>query len=153
MHKIVGSALVLALAGTLAIAAPRQDRDDEHEKHEHHDNGRHLGWYKHHREDRDEDGDWDFDHDHVVQGHYYPHGRFVSSRRKFVFVSVSYGTRRVILDDHSTWVVASHDIDHCRDWRWDRDDVQVYDDDMHPGWYVLFNARLGQHVHVEYFGR
>lgn len=153
MRKLVGSGLILALSATLAVAAPRQDRDDEHEKHERHDHGRHLGWDKHHDEDRDEHGDWDYDDDHVVRGRYYPHGHFKSSRRNFVFVSVNYDTRRVILDDHSTWVVAPYDIDHCSDWRWDRDDVEVYDDDIHPGWYVLFNARLGQHIHVEYFGR
>jgi len=28
----------------------------------------------------------------------------------------------------------------------------VYDDDRHPGWYLLFNARLGRYVHVEFFG-
>jgi hypothetical protein len=49
-------------------------------------------------------------------------------------------------------VVASYEVDHCRDWQWDRDQVYVYDDDHHPGWYLLFNARLGHHVHVEYFG-
>ena len=153
MRKLVGSALLLALSATLAVAAPRQDRDDEHEKHERHDRGRHLGWYKHHDDDRDEHGDWDYDGDRIEPGRYYPHGRFESNRQKFVLVSVNYGTRRVILDDHSTWVVAPYDVDHCRDWRWDRDNVQVYDDDIHPGWYVLFNARLGQHIHVEYFGR
>jgi hypothetical protein len=30
--------------------------------------------------------------------------------------------------------------------------VYVYDDDHHSGWYLLFNARLGRTVHVEYFG-
>src|SRR6266481_5916672 len=40
----------------------------------------------------------------------------------------------------------------CRDWEWERDRVYVYDDDHHPGWYLLFNARLGRYVHVEYFG-
>jgi hypothetical protein len=48
--------------------------------------------------------------------------------------------------------MAPYDRDRCRDWRWDRDDVYVYDDDAHPGWYLLFNARLGRYVHVEYFG-
>jgi len=151
MPKLVASALVLALAGTLAVATPRQGGDDG--KQDNHDNGRHLGWLKHHQNDRDEDADWDFDHEHIVPGHYYPRGRFVTSRQKFVAVSVNYSTRRLLLDDHSAWVVASHDIDRCRDWHWDKDDVQVSDDEMHPGWYVLVNDRLGQHVHAEYFGR
>ncbi len=154
MRKLVGSALILALSGTLAFAVPRQDRDDRRDDDEHHhDHGRHRGWYKHHDEDRDEHRDWDYDQDRIEPGRRYPHGRFDDDRRIFVFRSVDYHTRYVVLDDDSTWVVASHDIDHCRDWRWDRDNVQVYEDDIHPGWYVLFNARLGRHIHVEYFGR
>jgi hypothetical protein len=155
MRKLLCSALTLALAGTLAVAAPRQEGNDEHGNQKHDDNGGHFGWLKHHQsqKEQDEDADWDFDHEHLVPGHYYPRGRFVSSRQKLVAVSVNYSTRRVTLDDHSTWVVASHDIERCRDWRWDKDDVQVRDDEMHPGWYVLLNARLGQHVHGEYFGR
>jgi hypothetical protein len=153
MRKLLGSALVLALAGTLAVASPRPGRDDEQGNQKHDDNGGHLGWLKHHQKKPDDNADWDFDHDHLVPGHYYPRGRFVSSRQKFVVVSVNYSTRRLTLDDHSTWVVASHDIDRCRDWHWDKDDVQVHDDEMHPGWYVLTNARLRQHVHGEYFGR
>src|SRR5205085_1421341 len=27
-----------------------------------------------------------------------------------------------------------------------------WDSEHHPGWYLLFNARLGRYVHVEYFG-
>ncbi len=152
MRILLGCALVLALAGTQASAAPRQDRDDDHSEHAHHDNGHHYGSIKHHHEDRDEDGDWDFDHDHVRPGHYYPYGRYEGRRGVFVAVSVDYPTRRVILNNRSTWIVASHDIGHCHDWRWDKDSVRVYVDDQHPGWYVLFNARLDQHVHVEYFG-
>jgi len=59
----------------------------------------------------------------------------------------------IILYDQSNWVVAPYDVPRCRDWEWDRDRVYVYDDYDHPGWYVLFNSRLGRSVHVEFFGR
>src|SRR5207249_7604682 len=49
MRKILAGMIFMALAGTLSIAAPRQDRDD------HHDNGKHKGRDKH--EDRDDDRD------------------------------------------------------------------------------------------------
>jgi len=49
-------------------------------------------------------------------------------------------------------IVTDYDLARCRDWAWDRDEVYVYDDDHHPGWYLLFNSRLGRYVHVEYFG-
>jgi len=152
MRKLLASALFLMLSATLSFAIPQRDGDDRHDDDEHHDHGRHLGWYKHHDEDRDEHRDWDDDHDRIEPGRHYPHGRYVVVQHTIVLRSMDYDARRVILADRSTWVVASHDVDRCRDWRWGHDAVYVYDDDVHPGWYVLFNARLGRHVHVEYFG-
>ena len=81
-----------------------------------------------------------------------PHGRYDHVREVFVARRFDYRTRHIFLYDNSDWVVASYDVDRCRDWQWDRDQVYVYDDDHHPGWYLLFNARLGRYVHVEYFG-
>ena len=152
MRKLVVNAIVLAFSATLSFAIPQQDRNDRHDDDEHHDHGRHKGWEKHRNRDRDEYRDWDYDHDRERPGRPYPHGRYVVVEHTIVLRSMDYHERRVILADRSTWVVAPYDIDRCRDWRWNRDTVYVYDDDIHPGWYVLFNARLGRHVHVEYFG-
>lgn len=161
MRKFAVGALILSLSATLACAVPRQDHQDnhhgqdEHSDHEeHHDNGRHLGWDKHHDdEDRDEHRGWDYEHARVETDRDYPHGHYDGVRRTIVLGTLDFHTRRVILADHSNWVIASYDLDRCRDWRWGHDDVRVYEDDVHPGWYVLFNARLGHYVHVEYFGR
>jgi hypothetical protein len=163
MRKLIASTAMMALAGTLAIANPRQDRDDHRQdrddrrdrgdrkdREDHHDNGKHKGEYKH--GGRDDYRDWNDDHDRIRPGRRYPYGRYENVKRSFVSVSIDYHTRRVVLYDRSNWVVAPYDIDRCRDWRWDRDDVFVYDDDHHPGWYLLFNARLGRYVHVEYSG-
>jgi hypothetical protein len=170
MRKQIAGVAWMALAGTLTIASPQQDRDDrkDHDDHhdngkhngrnhregrddgDHHDNGKHKGWYKH--ADRDDYRDWDDDHDRIRPGRRYPYGRYGSVKQSFVSVSVDYRARRVILYDRSNWVVAPYDIDRCRDWQWNRDSVFVYDDDHHPGWYLLFNARLGRYVHVEYSG-
>src|SRR6267143_905118 len=109
MRRILAGTLFMALAGTLSIAAPRQDHED------HHDNGKHKGWDKH--EDRGDNGD-----------------RHDSGKHKGWY-------KQADRDDHRDW-----DDDH------DRNRVYVYDDDHHPGWYLLFNARLGRTVHVEYFG-
>jgi len=163
MRKLIASAAMMALAGTLTIANPRQDkdghrqdrddrrdRDDRHDKDNHHDNGKHKGEYK--QGERDRYQNWDDDHDRIRPGRHYPYGRYESVKHAFVSVSIDYRSRRVVLYDRSNWVVAPYDIDRCRDWRWDHDEVFVYDDDHHPGWYLLFNARLGRYVHVEYFG-
>jgi len=165
MRKILAGMLFVAVAGTLSIAAPRQDHDDHHDNGKHkgwdkhedrggdgdrHDNGKHKGWYKH--GERDDYRDWDDDHDRIRPGRSYPYGRYDHVKVVIIARRIDYRTRRVVLYDNSNWVVASYDLDRCRDWEWERDRVYVYDDDHHPGWYLLFNARLGRSVHVEYFG-
>ena len=170
MRKIIAGTLFIALAGTLAVSAPRQDRDDHRDRGDRHDNGKHKGEDRHnddrherdgHRDngnhrgwdnDRNPHANWDYDHDRLRPGRSYPYGRYDHVRADFIARRIDYRTRRVVLYDNSNWVVASYDLDRCRDWEWERDRVYVYDDDHHPGWYLLFNARLGRYVHVEYFG-
>jgi hypothetical protein len=143
MRKLLASLTLCSLSFVPLSAVPRPDRDDKHGQQEKHGKG---------KEKRGKDWDDEGRGDRGLHKGWYKHGRYKDVRHVWKIRTFEVRSRRVILVDRSTWVIASYDIPHCRDWAWDRDEVYVYDDDRHPGWYLLFNARLGRSVHVEFFG-
>jgi hypothetical protein len=131
-----------------AVAAPKEGAQQHYNDRDGHPNAPHV----------DAKGDKWVGHDtgpndaRLKMDHPWAHGHFAGGIGKGHVWPLAGGGPSRFWFNNFYWSVAPFEIALCADWNWGGDEIVIYDDPDHVGWYLAYNTRLGTYVHVEYLG-